>query len=337
MYEKAAHATSVGCDAISLATAVAAGRASLHLLELCLELLDGGVRLLEVLVETVALGDELLLPLPEALLLDLDLLGEALAQSLLLLLELWVVELPGPGLAELARLHLLRAVGLVVQLLGRVDQVEHVGADEDGAQLLEVAVVLVLDLGHAPRVLPALHDAPVAGLNVALRSYHGEGHGGHEAAGVLRGRFVILLDGWLVDLDALGLDDGSDLEDMSALVILYQHRLATAPWVSYPLLEPRQISRAQRISLGNDGNQVDPRAEPLHHLNVEGLERVARRADEVQAGMDPEIDLVLATRLLLLEHVRLMLVVEELDDGHPRVPVVDVVAEPRRVNNGQAH
>ncbi|QBZ58035.1 hypothetical protein PoMZ_02974 [Pyricularia oryzae] len=101
------------------------GSAALHLLELALELLDGGVGVLEVLVETVALGNELLLPLPEALLLDLDLLGEALAQRLLLLLELGVVQLAGPGLAELAGLHLLCAVGLVVQLLGCVDEIEH--------------------------------------------------------------------------------------------------------------------------------------------------------------------------------------------------------------------
>jgi hypothetical protein len=64
---------------------------------------------------------------------------------------------------------------------------------------------------------------------------------------------------------------------------------------------------------------------------------VAGRADEIQAGVHTEIDLVLAARLLLLEHVRLVLVVEELDNGHPRVAVVDVVAEARRVNNSQAN
>jgi len=71
------------------------GHAALHALDLGLELLDDGVALLEVLVEAVPLGDELLLPLPEALLLDLDLLGKALAESLFLLLEFGVVELAG--------------------------------------------------------------------------------------------------------------------------------------------------------------------------------------------------------------------------------------------------
>jgi hypothetical protein len=50
-----------------------------------------------------------------------------------------------------------------------------------------------------------------------------------------------------------------------------------------------------------------------------------------------EVDLVLAARLLLLEHIGLMLVVEELDDGHPRVAVVDVVAEAGGVDDSKAN
>lgn len=102
------------------------------------------------------------------------------------------------------------------------------------------------------------------------------------------------------------------------------------------MLELGQVSRAESISLGDDGNQVDARAQALHDLNVKGLEGVAGRADEVQAGMDTEIDLVLSTGLLLLKHVRLVLVVEELDDGLPGVAVVDIVAKAGGVDNGQS-
>jgi hypothetical protein len=63
---------------------------------------------------------------------------------------------------------------------------------------------------------------------------------------------------------------------------------------------------------------------------------VARGADEVQAGVDAEVDLVGTARLLFLQHVRLVLVVEELDYGLPRVAVVDIVAEAGGVNDGQA-
>lgn len=63
---------------------------------------------------------------------------------------------------------------------------------------------------------------------------------------------------------------------------------------------------------------------------------MAGGADEVQAGVHTEVDLVLAARLLLLEHVGFMLIVEELDDGHPRIAVVDVIAKARGVDHGEA-
>jgi hypothetical protein len=105
---------------------------------------------------------------------------------------------------------------------------------------------------------------------------------------------------------------------------------------TYALLELEKIRGAEGVGLGNYGNQVDARAQLLHNLDVERLQGVAGRADEVQAGVDTEVDLVGTARLLLLEHVRLVLVVEEFDDGLPRVAVVDVVAEARGVNHGEA-
>ena len=87
----------------------------------------------------------MLFPLPEARLLRLDLLRKPLAQRLLFLLELRVLELARLALAELAHLHLRLAVVLVVRLLRRRDEVEHVRADEQRAQFPEVAVVLILN------------------------------------------------------------------------------------------------------------------------------------------------------------------------------------------------
>jgi hypothetical protein len=104
---------------------------------------------------------------------------------------------------------------------------------------------------------------------------------------------------------------------------------------AYPLLELKQVCRAQRVGLGHNGNQVDACAELLHNLNVQRLQRVASGPDEVQAGVDTEVDLVGAARLLLLQHVRLVLVVEEFDNGLPRVTVIDIVAKAGGVNDGQ--
>lgn len=174
-------------------------------------------------------------------------------------------------------------------------------------------MVLVLDLGNTPRVLSSLDDTAIAGLDVLLGSDDSERHGGHQAAGMLSGGLVVLLNRWLVDLDALGLNDSSDA-----------------------LLEGGQVSRAESISLGNHWNQVDARAESLHNLDVERLQSVTGGADEVQASVDTEVDLVISAGLLLLQHVGLVLVVKELDDWHPGVAVVDIVAEARGVDDGQA-
>lgn len=103
------------------------------------------------------------------------------------------------------------------------------------------------------------------------------------------------------------------------------------------MLIASQVSRAQGIRLSNNRDQIDPGAQSLHDLDIQRLEGVASGSDKVQAGVDTEIDLVGTARLLLLEHVRLMLVVQEFDDGHPRVAVVDIVAEARGINNSQTN
>ena len=59
-------------------------------------------------------------------------------------------------------------------------------------------------------------------------------------------------------------------------------------------------------------------------------------ADEVQANVDTKINLVTTARLLLLEHIRFMLVVEELDYWHPRIAVVHVVSEAGSIDDSKA-
>jgi len=61
---------------------------------------------------------------------------------------------------------------------------------------------------------------------------------------------------------------------------------------------------------------------------------VAGGADKVEAGMHAEVRLVGSQRLLFLSHVRLMLVIDEVNDGGPRVAVVDIVAEAGSINDG---
>ena len=63
---------------------------------------------------------------------------------------------------------------------------------------------------------------------------------------------------------------------------------------------------------------------------------MTRRSDEVQASMHTKIDFVNTTRLLLLQHVRLMLVVQEFDDWHPGIAVVHIVSKTRGIDDSQA-
>jgi hypothetical protein len=105
--------------------------------------------------------------------------------------------------------------------------------------------------------------------------------------------------------------------------------------LTYTVLELGEVGGRQGVSLGHDRNEVDASAQALHNFNVERLQGVSSRADEVKTGVHAEIDLLCSPRLLLLKHVALMLVVQELDDGLPAVTVVDVVTETGCVNDGQ--
>lgn len=62
---------------------------------------------------------------------------------------------------------------------------------------------------------------------------------------------------------------------------------------------------------------------------------MAGRSDEEQARMYAEVALLRSLWLLFLPHVYFVLVVNEINNGSPRVAIVDVVSKTRRVNHGQ--
>ena len=73
----------------------------------------------------------------------------------------------------------------------------------------------------------------------------------------------------------------------------------------------------------------------LIYKNETELLRMTSWPDEKQARVHPEVNLTLPLRLLFLSHVKLVLVIDEIDNWSPRVPVVDIVAKARGVNHGQ--
>jgi hypothetical protein len=71
----------------------------------------------------------------------------------------------------------------------------------------------------------------------------------------------------------------------------------------------------------------------LHHLNVDGLQGVASRLDEVNNGVDAVVDNVHAVDLVLSVQVGIEPLLNVLDNWIPRLIVVDEVAKARCVNN----
>src|SRR5262245_26638389 len=59
------------------------------------------------------------------------------------------------------------------------------------------------------------------------------------------------------------------------------------------------------------------------------------RPDEVQTRMYSQVGLLVPLRLLCLPHISLMLIIDEVDNRTPRVPIVDVVTKPRGVDDSE--
>lgn len=130
-------------------------------------------------------------------------------------------------------------------------------------------------------------------------------------------------------------------------------RITSEKRASYSLLERVEVVLGQCVRLCDDGDEVYACPETLHDFNVQGLEpnrkgsapcengvrkghgRVTSRTDKIEASMHSEVRLVGPQRLLFLSHVRLVLVIDEVDNGGPRVAVVDIITKAGCVNDGQ--
>ena len=106
--------------------------------------------------------------------------------------------------------------------------------------------------------------------------------------------------------------------------------------VTYPRLEVVDLLVRESVGLGDHRNQVDLGVKAAHDLNVEGLERVAGGLDEEDAGMDAVVDDVHAVNLVLSVEVGIETLLNVLNNGPPRLVVVDKVTEAGGVDNGQA-
>ena len=104
---------------------------------------------------------------------------------------------------------------------------------------------------------------------------------------------------------------------------------------TYTLLEQCNFFIGKSVGLGNNRDEVDLGVKSAHDLNIEGLERVAGRLDEVDTGVHAVIDNVHAVDLVLGIKISIEPLLNVLHDWSPRVIVVDKVTESRGINHRQ--
>ena len=104
-----------------------------------------------------------------------------------------------------------------------------------------------------------------------------------------------------------------------------------------PLLKVVQLVLANCISFGYDGYDVDLAVKRLHRLQVERLERMSRRTDEVQADVDARVVNLLdvSIEIQLALNVLLKLAVYVISDRLVTILLVDLIAETGRLHDGQ--
>lgn len=104
---------------------------------------------------------------------------------------------------------------------------------------------------------------------------------------------------------------------------------------TYSRLERGDLLVGQGIGLGNDRDQVDLGVQPLHDLDVQRLQGVARGLDEEDAGVDAVVHNVHAVHLVLGIKVGVETLLNVVNDWPPGLVIVDKVAKAGRVNHCQ--
>ena len=91
----------------------------------------------------------------------------------------------------------------------------------------------------------------------------------------------------------------------------------------------------QSISLGNNRNQIDLGVQPAHDFDVQRLQRMPSRLDEVNTGVYTVVHNICAVDLVLCFQEAIESLLNVLDNWTPRIIVVDKVAKSRSINNRQ--
>src|SRR5271156_6032645 len=171
-------------------------------------------------------------------------------------------------------------------------------------------MLLVVDFNNAPRISAAA-DLTALGIgDLVVRTHHSEGYLGHDFM-VLRNRLLVIefISRALEYLDPMELDVGQNLHPVSML-LLYDF---CSP---HPLLEVCNLFICQGIRFGDHWDEVDLGMQLGHDLDVQGLQRVASRLNEIDTSVHP-------------------VGIDVLDNWPPSLLIVHKVSKARRINDRQ--
>lgn len=122
------------------------------------------------------------------------------------------------------------------------------------------------------------------------------------------------------------------------LVVVRVHaQVVELELISNSLLERGTLLQRQAIGFGNYRHDIDKLAKLFQHDNVDRLESVTSRLDEVQAAVYASIlNVALSLSCKLLVKISTVLVLDVLDNWLPASIVVDQITETGCVHNVQA-
>ena len=102
---------------------------------------------------------------------------------------------------------------------------------------------------------------------------------------------------------------------------------------AHPHFESGDLFICKGIRLGNYRDQIDLGMEATHHLNVQWLQGMTSRLDEVDARVNPIIDDVHTVDLVLSVEIGIKTLLDVLYDWLPRIVVVDKITKAGSVND----
>jgi len=105
---------------------------------------------------------------------------------------------------------------------------------------------------------------------------------------------------------------------------------------TYSRFEASDLFVGQSIGLGNDRNQIDLGMQTAHDLNIQGFQGVASGLDEKHASMNTVVNNVHAVDFVFGVEVRIVTLLDVVDDGPPRLIVVHEISEAGGINHSQA-